>query len=188
MQDSDFWDDLEFFPEPVTYPEGRMVSGTVVGLDAGYPRELQVGQPVLAAVVAGATIARACGSLVLSGLRASGGGGGKRGWKGLRKGPEYLVTPLRLRNTHGILCEVEIHGYLARGALEPRDLVRARIRRQKDKDLPPKVEQIANLTTGQVLRPAPPTLWSHLGPAMLLQAVLGGLLAFSLVLCGMAVW
>jgi hypothetical protein len=35
------------------------------------------------------------------------------------------------------------------------------------------VERIVNLTTGQLLTPRTPTLWSHLGPALLLQAAIG---------------
>ena len=67
-----------------------------------------------------------------------------------------------------------------------KDLVRARVRRQHDKTLPPRVERIANLTTGQVLTPHPPTFWSHLGPALVVQALLGALLLASLVTCVIA--
>jgi hypothetical protein len=170
------YDDLDFYPEPATFPTGPLINGTVVDLDAGYPREVRVGQPFLAAVLAGAGVARAIGGLLIALLP----GGTKpssawRNWKSLRKGPEYLVTPMRFRDRRGVLCEVEIHGYLPRTALEPGDLIRGRVRAQRDRELPPRLERVANLTTGQELRPSPPTLWSHLGPALLLQAVVGAL-------------
>ncbi|HYN95643.1 MAG TPA: hypothetical protein VES42_17490, partial [Pilimelia sp.] len=173
MSDATDWDDLDAVPEPTTHPAGPVVNGTVVGLEPGYTREVRVGQPVLAAVLAASTVARAVGGLLVSAVRAGPRAGGRPGWKGLRKGPDYLVTPLRLRDTRGLLCEVEIHGYVSRRALEPGDRLRARVRRQRDRALPPRVERIANLTTGQVLQPSAPTLWSHLGPALVLQALFG---------------
>jgi hypothetical protein len=185
MRDSEHYDDLEFYPEPVSFPTGPLLNGTVVELDPGYTREVQVGQPLLAAVLAAAGVTIATWRLITS--LAPGGttpGSVWRNWKSLRKGPEYLVTPMRLRDTKGVLCEVEFHGYLPQASLEGGDLVRARIRAQRDRELPPRIERIANLTTGQVLNPSPPTLWSHLGPALLLQALFGGLLFAALVLGG----
>lgn len=165
--------DRELFPEPVARPQGPIVTGHVVQLLGGYPREVKIGQPVLVAVFAAATVARLIGALLLSILRAGTGSGGRRSFKELKKGPEFLVTPLRLRDRHGILCEVEIHGHLPQTALEPADHIQVTIRRQKDPALAPRVERIVNLTTGQLLTPHPPTMWSHLGPALLLQATTG---------------
>jgi hypothetical protein len=91
----------------------------------------------------------------------------------LRRAPEFLVTPLRLRDTVGRLCEVEIHGHLPQSALEPADQIVVYVRHQRDADLPPRVERIVNVTTGQLLTPRIPTLWSHLGPALLAQAFIG---------------
>jgi hypothetical protein len=167
-------EDLDLFPEPVSYPAGPLINGTVVNLEPGYPREVRVGQPLLAGVLAGAGVARVIGGFLIALLP----GGVKpgsvwRNWRSLRKGPEYLVTPLRLRDRRGVLAEVEIHGYLSRTALERGDLIRGRIKAQRDRELPPRVERLDNLTTGQILRPSPPTLWSHLGPALLLQAIVG---------------
>src|SRR5918998_5182885 len=160
--------DRELFPEPVAHRPGPIVNGHVVKLEGGYSREIKVGQPILVAVLAAAGVAR----LILALLRAGAGGGGRK-WKELKKGPEYLVTPLRIRATDGVLCEMEIHGHLPQSALEPRDHVQVTVRRQKDPDLPPRVEKIVNLTTAQLLTPRTPTLWSHLGPALLTQALLG---------------
>ncbi|GFJ94770.1 hypothetical protein Prum_084120 [Phytohabitans rumicis] len=139
-----------------------------------------MGQPVLVAVLAAASVARIIGRLVVSVLRAGSGGGSRRSWKELRKGPEYLVTPLRIRATDGVLCEMEIHGHLPQSALEPSDHVQITVRRQKDPELAPRVERIVNLTTAQLLTPHPPNLWSHLGPALLAQAAIG-LLVFGTV-------
>jgi hypothetical protein len=52
---------------------------------------------------------------------------------------------------------------------------------QKDPRLPVKLTQVVNLTTMQPLTPRIPTRWSHLGPALLLQAFLG-VLVISIVL------
>lgn len=165
--------DRELFPEPIARPSGPILTGHVARLLPGYPREVKVGQPILVAVLAAASVARLVGTLIVAVLRAGSGGGSPRKWKDLRKGPEFLVTPLRLRDGHGVLYEVEIHGHLPQSALEPADHVQLTVRRQKDPDLAPRVERIVNLTTGQLLTPHPPNLWSHLGPALLLQATTG---------------
>jgi hypothetical protein len=165
--------DRELFPEPIARPQGPIVTGHVVQLLGGYSREVKVGQPALVAVFAAATVARLIVAAILSVLRAGSGGGGRRSFKELKKGPEFLVTPLRLRDRYGTLCELEIHGHLPQTALEPADHIQVTVRRQKDPDLAPRVERIVNLTTGQLLTPHPPTMWSHLGPALLLQATTG---------------
>jgi hypothetical protein len=51
--------------------------------------------------------------------------------------------------------------------------VQVRTVAQKDPQLPVKLERIINLTTLQPLQPRIPTMWSHLGPVLLLQAVAG---------------
>ncbi|MGC4806315.1 hypothetical protein [Micromonospora sp. DT233] len=165
--------DLEY--RPLARPTQRVVTGRVVKLLDGYPRELRIGQPVLVAVVTAASLV---GLLLLafrSLLSSAGGGGSRRSWKELRKGPEFLVTPLQLRDSDNRLCEVELHGHLAQSALHPADWVQITLKPQ-DPDLPPRVERIVNLTTGQLLRPRHATLWTHLGPPLLLQAILGALL------------
>lgn len=165
--------DSELFPERPAHRTGPIVTGRVVRLLDGYPRELKVHQPVLVVVLTTAAVTRLVMRAIASVFRPGSGGGSGRGWKELRKGPEFLVTPLRLRDGDGVLCEMEIHGHLPQSALEPSDHIQVTIRPQKDSDLPPKVERIVNLTTGQLLTPRPPTLWWHLGPALLFQALLG---------------
>ncbi|GIF71956.1 hypothetical protein [Asanoa siamensis] len=157
----------------VFYHSGPTLTGRVVRLMPGYAREMKVGQPILVAVLAAATVGRLIGRAILSALQAGTRGAAPRRFKDLRKAPEFLVTPLRLRDTAGRLCEVEIHGHLPQSALEPSDHIQVTVVRPKDRSTPPKVERIVNITTGQLLRPRIPTLWSHIGPALLLQAVLG---------------
>lgn len=175
--------DSELFPERPAHRSGPIVTGRVTRLMEGYPREMKVHQPALVAVLTTAAVTRLVLRGITSVLRAGSGAGPGRPWKELRKGPEFLVTPLRLRDGDGVLCEMEIHGHLPQSALEPADHVQVTIRPQKDSDLPPRVERIVNLTTGQLLTPRPPTLWSHLGPVLLFQALLG-----LLVLGGVAVY
>ncbi|MFG1777966.1 hypothetical protein ACGFIR_15890 [Micromonospora sp. NPDC049051] len=164
----------------IVHPTERIVTGRIVRLMDGYPREVRIGQPVLVAVLAAAGIAGLLVALVRS-LLSAGSGATRRRFKDLKKGPEYLVTPVRLRTGAGQLCEVELHGHLPQSALHPADHVQLTLRRQGDPDLPPKIERIVNLTTGQLLTPRTATLWSHLGPPLLLQAVLGALLVAVLV-------
>ncbi|MEV0717271.1 hypothetical protein [Asanoa sp. NPDC050611] len=159
--------------DTVFYHSGPTVTGRVERLMPGYAREMKVGQPVLVVILTAATVGRLIGRAILSILQAGTRGGAPRRFKDLRKAPEFLVTPLRLRDAAGRLCEVEIHGHLPQSALEPSDHIQVTVARQKDRTMPPKVDRIVNITTGQLLRPRIPTLWSHIGPALLLQAVLG---------------
>jgi len=165
-------DDTELYRERILRHAGPVITGRFLGFRASYTREVKIGQPVLLAVFVTASIAHALGALILALLR-SGGGGARRKFKDLKKGPEYLVTPVRLRDDLGQTYEVEMHGQLPQSALHRGDLVQVRTRPQKDPDLPVKLQQIINLTTMQPLAPRIPTLWSHLGPGLLIQAVLG---------------
>ncbi|WP_280837743.1 hypothetical protein [Micromonospora sp. A200] len=167
----------------VVHPTQRILTGRLVRLLEGYPREVRVGQPVLVAVLTAASVVGLLMLLVRSLLSTGGGGGARRGWKDLKKGPEFLVTPLRVRDAAGLLYEVELHGHLPQSALHPADHVQLTLRRQPDPDLPPRVERIVNVTTGQLLTPRTATVWSHLGPPLLLQALLGALLLAGVAAC-----
>jgi hypothetical protein len=169
-------DDTELYREQILRHAGPVITGRFLGFRPSYTREVKVGQPLLLAVFVAATITQAVAALLLTLLR-SGGGGARRKFKDLKKGPEYLVTPVRLRDDLGQTYEVEMHGQLPQSALHRGDLVQVRTREQKDRDLPVKLEQVLNLTTLQPLTPRIPTLWSHLGPGLLIQAVLGLTLA-----------
>jgi len=165
-------DDTELYRERILRHAGPVITGRFLGFRPSYTREVKVAQPLLVAVFVAATIAQALGALLLALLR-SGGGGARRKFKDLKKGPEYLVTPVRLRDDLGQTYEVEMHGQLPQSALHRGDLVQLRTRAQKDPDLPVKLEQVLNLTTMQPLTPRIPTLWSHFGPGLLIQAGLG---------------
>jgi hypothetical protein len=154
---------------------GAVVSGRLVQLEEGFPRVVPVPRGLVLSLLWAGVAFRAVRAVL------PGGGRGRR-WRDLRTGPEYLVTPVRLRDGRGRVFKIEVHGYLPAHALRPGDQLRVRVRRHAE-DLPPRAVQIANLTTGQVLRPRAPTLWSHLGPDTVLQAALGLLMVLVLAVC-----
>ncbi|UQU68063.1 hypothetical protein COUCH_18035 [Couchioplanes caeruleus] len=166
-------DDTELYREQILRHAGPVVTGRFLGYRASYTREVKVGQPLLIAVFVTATIAQLLGTLLVALLRTGGTGGARRKFKELKKGPEYLVTPVRLRDDLGQTYEVEMHGQLPQSALHRGDLVQVRTVLQKDPDLPAKLQQVLNLETLQPYTPRIPTMWSHLGPGLLIQAVLG---------------
>src|SRR3712207_5083402 len=118
------------------HPTPRILTGRVVRLLEGYPREVRIGQPVLVAVLTAASVVGLLMLLVRSLIAGGGSGGARRGWKDLKKGPEFLVTPPRVRDAAGLLYEVELHGHLPQSALHPADHVQLTLRRQSDPDLP----------------------------------------------------
>ncbi|GIF03179.1 hypothetical protein [Actinoplanes siamensis] len=171
-------DDTELHRERILRHVSPIITGRFIGYQASYTREVRVGRPLAIAVFLTAGIAQ----LVASLLRMK---PARRSLKDLRKGPEFLVTPLRLRDDLGQTYEIEMHGQLPQSALHRGDLVQVRTEPQRDRTLPVKLMQVVNLTTMQPLTPRIPTRWSHLGPAMLLQAAAGlvvvGVLAFALL-------
>lgn len=161
-------DDTELYREQILRHAGPVITGRFAGFQTSYAREVKIGQPLVVAVFAAATIAHAVVSMLRSGAR-----GARRTLKDLKKGPEFLVTPLRLRDDLGQLYEVEMHGHLPQSALHRGDLVQLRTRPQRDPKLAARVDYVLNLTTMQPYTPRIPTMWSHLGPALLIQAVAG---------------
>lgn len=159
-------DDVELYREQILRHVSPVITGRFAGFQSSYTRPVKVGQPLLMAVFVMAGIAQMLGAL----LRMR---GTRRSFKELKKGPEFLVTPVRIRDDLGQTYEVEMHGHLPQSALHRGDLVQVTTRPQKDPTLPVKLEQVVNLTTMQPLTPRIPTQWSHLGPALLIQAVLG---------------
>ncbi|GIF15941.1 hypothetical protein [Actinoplanes teichomyceticus] len=159
-------DDTELHREQILRHVSPIITGRFVGYQASYTREVRVGRPLAIFVFLSAGIAQ----LVASLLRMK---PARRSLKDLRKGPEFLVTPVRLRDDLGQTYEVEMHGQLPQSALHRGDLVQVRTEPQKDRTLPVKLMQLVNLTTMQPLTPRIPTRWSHLGPAILLQAAAG---------------
>ena len=170
-------DDVELHREQILRHVSPVITGRFAGYQTSYTREVKVGQPLLVLVFLAAGVGRMVGAL----LRMR---GPSRSFKELKKGPEFLVTPVRVRDDLGQVYEVEMHGHLPQSAMHRGDLVQVTTREQKDPTLPVKLMQVVNLTTMQPLTPRIPTRWSHLGPAMLLQAivgavVLGGVLAMA---------
>jgi hypothetical protein len=165
-------DDAELYREQILRHAHPVITGRFVGFQASYTRSVRVGQPLLLAVFVSAAVAQAIAAMLLAILR-TGARGARRTFKDLKKGPEYLVTPVRLRDDLGQTYEVEMHGQLPQSALYRGDLVQVTTRPQQDPTLPVKMLRVVNLTTMQPLTPRIPTLWSHLGPGLLIQAVLG---------------
>jgi hypothetical protein len=153
------------------------IVGQVVEVDLPYARESGTGWLVLAPLLLTASFARAIGLLIAAVLRtAATAGGGRRSLKELRRGPEFLVTTFLVRPDDGPPVELEIHGHMVSGALVPGDMIVAKVRQQRRKDLPPRAYRIDNYTSHRAHAPNPPTLWTHLGPGLLIQAAIGTLL------------
>ncbi|MFI5891326.1 hypothetical protein ACIA5D_14580 [Actinoplanes sp. NPDC051513] len=167
-------DEVELYREQILRHVSPVITGRFAGYQASYTREVKVGQPLLVLVFLAASVAQLLGSLLR--MRP-----GRRSFKDLKKGPEFLVTPLRVRDDLGQTYEVEMHGHLPQSALHRGDLVQLTTRPQKDDRLPVRLVQVVNLTTMQPLTPRIPTTWSHLGPALLIQAILGTVVVVAVV-------
>jgi hypothetical protein len=170
-------DDLDLHREQILRHVGPIITGRFAGYLASYTREVRIGQPLVMAVFLASGVFHLLGAVLQ--MKAT-----RRSFKELKKGPEFLVTPVRLRDDLGQTYEVEMHGQLPQSALRRGDLVQVTTAPQKDPALPVRLVRVVNLTTMQPLTPRIPTMWSHLGPALLLQAVLG----FVVVAAIMAFW
>ncbi|MBU2664398.1 hypothetical protein KOI35_12915 [Actinoplanes bogorensis] len=159
-------DDVDLHREQILRHVGPVITGRFAGYQTSYTRDVRIGQPLLMGVFLAAGLIQLIGGL----LRMK---PGRRSFKELKKGPEFLVTPVRVRDDLGQTYEVEMHGQLPQSALHRGDLVQLTTSPQKDPHLPVRLVRLVNLTTMQPLTPRIPTMWSHLGPALLLQAVLG---------------
>ncbi|HYU84752.1 MAG TPA: hypothetical protein VEK80_08080 [Kribbellaceae bacterium] len=158
------------------------IVGRVIEVDEPYARQQGIGWLVLGPLIILAGVARSIG-LLIAAITRSGttAGGGGRSLKELKRGPELLVTPFLVRPPDGAPVELEVHGHMVSGALVPGDMIVAQIRPQRRRDLPPQAYRIDNYTSQRAHAPHPPTLWTHLGPALLLQAAIGVLIAALLV-------
>jgi hypothetical protein len=168
-------DDVELYREQILRHAGPVITGRFAGYRTSWTREIKVGRPLLVLVFLTAGIAQMIGSVLrMKPVR--------RSFKELKKGPEFLVTPLRVRDELGQVYEVEMHGHLPQSALHRGDLVQLTTSPQRDAALPVRLLQVVNLTTMQPLTPRIPTMWSHLGPALLLQAILGLLIVSAILI------
>ncbi|MBM2619970.1 hypothetical protein JIG36_31100 [Actinoplanes sp. LDG1-06] len=159
-------DDVDLHREQILRHVGPVITGRFAGFQTSYTREVRIGQPLVMAVFLAAGVIQLIGAM----LRMK---PGRRSFKELKKGPEFLVTPVRVRDDLGQTYEVEMHGQLPQSALHRGDLVQLTTAPQKDPHLAVRLVRLVNLTTMQPLTPRIPTMWSHMGPALLLQAVLG---------------
>ncbi len=162
-------------------PARRVVMGRVTEVEEPYAREVAVPPIVLYPLMICATIVDLFGILFGALLRIR-VPTARRPLKSLRKGPEYMVTPIWVRDADDSLIELEVHGHLNRSAVIRNDRIRTIAHRQKG-DLPLLAGTIENLTTSRMLRPRRATLMTHLGLGLVLQAMIGGVL---LVLIGAA--
>src|SRR3954467_4157831 len=130
-------DDTELFRERILRHTHPIITGRFLGFRTSYTRSVRVGQPLLLAVFAGATVIQ----LLLSLARK---GGRRRSFKELKKGPEYPVTPVRLRDELGQTYEIEMLGHLPQSALYRGDLVQVTTRPQPDPALPVQLVRLVN--------------------------------------------
>ncbi|MDT5036045.1 MAG: hypothetical protein QOE03_1230 [Micromonosporaceae bacterium] len=177
MADPDYVDDLDDLGVGLSpargLPRRAEITGEVVKIEDAYPRRVAVGAALAVAVLAGVAVTRVLAALLAMVLGAKAGAGDGRGLWTLRKGPEFRVTPIWIRDTDGFFVEVEVHGYLSGRALRPNDLVRVAARRQDGRRLPMRAHRIDNLTIGRFVTPRRPTVWTHLWPGPVIQAVIG---------------
>src|ERR1044072_1419327 len=111
-------DDTELYREQILRHAGPVITGRFLGYRASYTREVKIGQPLVLAVFVSATVVR----ILLALVRLS-GSGARRSFKDLKKGPEFLVTPVSVRDDLGQVYEVEMPGHLPVSALHRGDLV-----------------------------------------------------------------
>jgi hypothetical protein len=166
---------------PAPAADGEIV-GKIVEVDEAYSREIAIGWLVLGPLLVTASVARAVGLLLAAVLRRGAtAGGGRRSVKDLKRGPSITVTPFQVRRPDGSTVDLEVHGHLVSGALVRGDQIVALVRPQRRQDLPPRAYRIENYTSGRAHAPHPPTVWSHLGPGLFIQAGTGLLLGALLV-------
>jgi len=164
---------------PVKVPTRRVVMGQITEVEESYGRELGI-PPLVVFPVYLAALAVDLIGLLLSAILRIGVPSARRPLKALRKGPEYMVTSIWVRDADDSLVELEVHGHLNRSALIRTDRIRTVARQQKG-DLPLLAGAIENLTTSRMLRPRRATLLTHLGVGLLLQAMLGAALISTVV-------
>ena len=174
-------DDTELYREQILRHAGPVITGRFLGYRTSYTREVRIGQPLVLAVFVSASLIQ-----IVAALIRRGGGSARRKLKELKKGPEFLVTPVRIRDDLDQVYEVEMHGHLPVSALHRGDHIQVTTREQDDPALPVKLVRMVNLTTWQPLTPRIPTMWSHLGPALLLQAGLGLTIALAVTVAWMS--
>ena|SRR5947209_8503074 len=115
-------------------PTRRVIMGRITEVEESYAREVGVPPIILFPVWIAALAVDIVGLLIGTVLRIR-IPTARRPLKALRKGPEYMVTPIWVRDADDSLVEVEVHGHLNRSALIRTDRIRTVARQQKG-DLP----------------------------------------------------
>lgn len=172
---------------PPHLPRRLPVYGRIVRIDESYGRTLAVPPLLVLPVAGGAAIVEAIGALLGRALRSAPPGSYRRPVKSLREGPEFEVTPIWIRTADDSLMQLEVHGNVPPSRLMRGDRIRTVAIRPRDKTFPPVAGPIENLTTGRMVRPHPPTAWSHLGLPLLAQAVFGGMVVLFVIACTLLV-
>jgi hypothetical protein len=167
---------------PTKVPSRQIVLGKVLEVEESYARQLPVPPILLLPLFLAAAVPELFGLVIGAVLRTGPPGTARRPLKALRQGPEFMVTPIHVRDADGSVIEVEVHGHLGRSALIRTDRIRTEARRQKG-DLPLLAGPIENLTTGRTVRPRRATLWTHFGTPLVLQGLLGMVLFGFTVAC-----
>src|SRR2546429_5865454 len=128
----------------VKVPVRRVVMGRITEVEESYAREVAIPPIVLFPVVVAAFAVDVVALLLSTVLRIR-IPSARRPLKALRKGPEYMVTPIWVRDADDSLVELEVHGHLNRSALIRNDRIRT-VARQQNGDPPPLAGPIANLS------------------------------------------
>ena len=100
---------------PVKVPTRRVVMGQITEVEESYAREVAIPPIVLFPVVVAAFAVDVVALLLSTVLRIR-IPSARRPLKALRKGPEYMVTPIWVRDADDSLVELEVHGHLNRSA------------------------------------------------------------------------
>jgi hypothetical protein len=150
-----------------------VIEGRIVEVEETYTREAPVPLLLLVVLLLPAALTQFVVAVLAAVTRSKTGGGPRRGFKELRKGPDIRVTPIWVGAGAGPPIELEVLGYFTGNALIRTDRVRVRALPQRRADLPPQAVHIENLTTGRELEPRPTSRRAHIGPALILQAAIG---------------
>ena len=161
----------------------RIISGQVLRVDDSYGLPLSIPPivlyPVLCLAYVFELLGRAVGALLRTGPPFS----ARPKLRSVRQGPEFMVTPIQVRDAMGEVLDIEVHGHLNRTALVRTDRIRMKAYEQRGRDLPLRAGDIENLTTGRMIRPRRATLWTHFGTPLLLQSVAGAIVVIVPLAC-----
>jgi hypothetical protein len=161
----------------------RIISGQVLHVDDSYGLPLSVPPIILYPVLATAYVFELVGLAFTAVFRLGTPASARPKLRSARQGPEFMITPIQVRDAMGEVLDVEVHGHLNKTALVRTDRIRMKAYEQRGRDLPLRAGDIENLTTGRMIRPRRATLWTHFGTPLLLQAIAGAVVVILPVAC-----